>query len=53
MLTDNNNLQQFMDIKIMSSKYVCLAQKLLRCYFWIDYYEEKANRVVDFLSQYP
>ena len=37
----------------MSSKQVYWAQKLLKYHFWIDYYQIKANRATNTLSQYP
>ena len=51
-LTDHNNLRQFMDMKSLSSKHVCWAQELSHYYFRIDYFQGKANRAVDALSQY-
>ena len=51
-LTDYNNLCQFMDTKSLSSKQVCWAQKLSHYYFQIDYGQGKANGAVDALSQY-
>ena len=37
-LTDHNNLRQFMDTKSLSSRQVCWAQKLSYYHFQIDYY---------------
>ena len=37
MLTDYNNLRQFMDIKSLSSRWVCWAQELSCYHFQIDY----------------
>ena len=51
-LTDHNNLQDFIDTKNLSSRQVWWAQKLLRYHFQIDYRQGKANRAVDALSQY-
>ena len=48
-LTDHNNLQQFMDTKSLSSCQVCWAQKLFYYHFWIDYYQDKANKAADAL----
>ena len=49
-LIDLNNLYCFIDIKSLSSKQVCWAQKLSSYYFQIDYYQNKVNIVVDALS---
>ena len=46
-LTDHNNLRQFMDIKSLSSKKVRWAKKLSCYHFQIDYYQSKANRAAD------
>ncbi len=51
-LIDYNNLQCFMDIKSLSSRQVCWAQKLSRYYFRVGYWQGKANRATDTLSQY-
>ena len=51
-LTDYNNLCQFMDTKSLSFKQVHWAQKLSRYHFQIDYRQGKANGAVDALSQY-
>ncbi len=37
-LTDQNNLQRFMDIKNLSSRQVRCAQELSKYHFWIDYW---------------
>ena len=37
-LTNHNNLRRFIDIKNLSSKQICLAQKLSYYHFRIDYY---------------
>ena len=51
-LTDHNNLQQFMDMKSLSSCQVRWAQEL-SCYnFQIDYCQDKANRAADKLSRF-
>ena len=52
-LTNHNNFCQFMDMKSLSSKQVCWAQKLSFYHFWIDYSQGKANGVAYALSQYP
>ena len=52
-LTDHNNLRQFMETKSLSSKQVRWAQKLSRYYFRINYCQGKANKATDALSQYP
>ena len=52
-LTDYNNLRQFMDTKSLSSRQVRWAQKLSCYHFQIDYYQSKATRATDALSQYP
>ena len=41
-----------MEMKSLSSKQVRWAQKLSCYYFQIDYYQDKANGVIDTLSQY-
>ena len=53
MLTNHNNLQQFMDTKSLSSKQVRWAQKLFCYHFQIDYCQGKANEAADTLFQYP
>ena len=52
-LTNHNNLRQFMDMKSLSSRQVCWAQKLSRYHFRIDYCQGKANGAADALSRYP
>ncbi len=52
-LTDHNSLWQFMDTKNLSSRQVCLAQKLSQYHFCIDYCQEKVNAVADNLSRFP
>ena len=42
-----------MDMKSLSSRQVCWAQKLSRYHFQIDYRQGKANETADTLSQYP
>ncbi len=49
-LTDHNNLQCFMDTKILSSRQVRWAQELSRYHFRIDYRQCKANGAADALS---
>ena len=51
-LTDHNNLQHFIDMKNLSSRQVCLAQKWSKYHFWIDYRQNKANGASDALFQY-
>ena len=52
-LTDHNNLCQFMDTKSLSSKQVRWAQELSRYNFRIDYCQGKAHTTVDALSRFP
>ena len=52
-LTNHNNLCQFMDTKSLSSKQVRWTQELSRYQFRIDYRQGKANGAADTLSQYP
>ena len=52
LLTNHNNLRQFIDTKSLSSKQVCWAQELSHYYFQIDYCQGKANGAADALSQY-
>ena len=52
-LTDQNNLRRFMDIKSLSSRQVRWAQELSRYPFRIDYQQGKANRAADALSRFP
>ena len=52
-LTDYNNLQQFIETKSLSSRQVRWAQELFRYHFQIDYRQGKANGAADALSQYP
>ena len=52
-LTDHNNLHQFINTKSLSSRQVRWAQKLSRYHFRIDYYQAKANKAADALCQYP
>ena len=52
-LTDHNNLYQFMDTKSLSSRQVRWAQELSRYHFRIDYRQGKANGAADALSRYP
>ena len=51
-LTDQNNLQQFMDIKSLSFRQVWWAQELSRYHFWIDYRQGKANRAANALCRF-
>ena len=52
-LTDHNNLHQFMDTKSLSSKQVRWAQELSCYHFQIDYCQGKANAAADALSRFP
>ena len=52
-LTDYNNLRQFMDMKSLSFRQVCWAQKLSRYHFRIDYRQNKANGAANALSCFP
>ena len=52
-LTDHNNLCQFMDTKSLSSRQIRWAQELSRYHFRIDYRQGKANGAANALSQYP
>ena len=52
-LTDHNNLCQFMDTKSLSSRQVRWAQELSRYHFRIDYRQGKANGAADALSRFP
>ena len=52
-LTNHNNLRQFMDTKSLSSRQVRQAQELSCYHFQIDYRQSKANKAADALSQYP
>ena len=51
-LTDNNNLCRFMDVKSLSSRQVRWAQELSCYYFCINYQQGKANEAADALWQY-
>ena len=51
-LTDYNNLCQFIDTKSLSSRQVRWAQEFSRYHFWIDYCQGKANGVADALSRF-
>ena len=52
-LTDHNNLRQFMDTKNLSSRQIRWAQEPLRYYFRINYRQSKANRAANTLSRFP
>ena len=52
-LTDYNNLRQFMDMKSLSSRQVRWAQKLSCYHLQIDYCQGKANAAADALSRFP
>ena len=49
-LTNYNNLRQFMDTKSLSSKQVQWVQKLSRYHIQINYCQNKANGAADTLS---
>ena len=49
-LTDHNNLRQFIDTKSLSSRQVRWAEELSRYHFQIDYRQSKANEAADVLS---
>lgn len=51
-LGNHDNICRFIDIKSLSLRQVCLAEKLSRYYFWIDYYNEKSNKAADILCQF-
>ena len=51
-LTNHNNLQQFMNTKSLSFKQVYLAQELSRYHFRINYQQSKANRAANAFSCY-
>ena len=38
-----------MDMKNLSFRQVCWAYKQLKYHFWIDYYQDKANRAANVL----
>ncbi len=52
-LTDHDNICQFMVTKSLSSCQVRRAQELSRYYFRIDYCQGKANATADALSRFP
>ena len=52
-LTDHNNLRQFMNMKSLSSRQVRWAQELSRYHFRINYRQGKANGAADALSRFP
>ena len=51
-LTDHNNLCQFMNTKNLSSKQVRWAQELSQYHFQIDYCQGKVNRAANTLSRF-
>ena len=51
-LTNHNNLCQFMKTKNLSSRQVCWAQKLFYYHFQIDYYQGKANKAANTSFRY-
>ena len=53
MLTNHNNLRQFMDTKSLSSRKVRWAQELSHHHFRINYCQSKANEASNALSHYP
>ncbi len=52
-LTDYNNLRQFMDTKSLSSRQVWWAKELSKYHFRIGYSQGKANSAADALSRFP
>ena len=52
-LTDHNNLCQFMDTKSLSSRQVHWAQELSQYHVQIGYWQGKANEAANALSRYP
>ena len=52
-LTNHNNLRQFINTKSLSFSQVRWAQELSYYHFRIDYCQGKANGAADALSQYP
>ena len=52
-LTNHNNLRQFMDTKSLSFRQVRWAKELSRYHFRIDYRQSKANAAADALSRFP
>ena len=53
MLTNHNNLKQFIETKILSFRQVHYAQKRFQYHFQIDYCRGKANKAANTLSHYP
>ena len=53
MLTDHNNLYQFIETKNLSSRQVHWAQELSKYHFRIDYYQDKVNNAADTLFCFP
>ena len=51
-LINYNILCRFIDIKSLSSRQVCWAQKLSQYHFQINYRQGKANAVADALSRF-
>ena len=51
-LTNHNNLWQFINMKNLSSRQVRWAQELFRYHFRIDYCQSKANKAADALSRF-
>ena len=51
-LTNHNNLRQFMDTTSLSSRQLWWAQKLSQYHFWINYCQGKANGAADALSRF-
>ena len=51
-LTNYNNLCHFIDIKNLSLRQVCWAQKLSSYYFQINYCKDKANIAANVLSKF-
>ncbi len=52
-LTDHNNLCQWIDTKSLSSCQICWVQELFQYHFQINYCQGKANAIADALSHFP
>ena len=50
--TDYNNFYRFMDMKSLSSRPVCWAQKLSQYHFQINYHQSKANAAANTLLRF-
>ena len=51
-LIDYNNLCHFINTKSLNFRQVCWAQKLFCYHFYIDYWQDKNNKVADAIFQY-